>query len=102
MLNFRRNIIIVVLLVLLAAGLKFRHTSSKEVIWSVAIVLVVKAESRPQSHAVLFLAIAVTVTALLAASNYRGSGSVWEGLSVILLIPLVLSKWLFALNSPSV
>jgi|HubBroStandDraft_4_1064222.scaffolds.fasta_scaffold67278_2 hypothetical protein len=64
-------------------------------IWSVLPIFVIKAESRPQPMPVLLLVIATTITSIAVLSNYRGIGNFCEVLTIVLLVPLVLSKWLF-------
>ena len=64
-------------------------------VWSVILVLIVKAESRPQPIPVVLLAMAATITSLVVLSNYKGLGHFCEVATVICLIPPAFSKFLF-------
>jgi hypothetical protein len=93
LINFRKNASIVALVLVLAVVvIKAPHN---EMIWSVLLIFVIKAESRPQPLPVLLLVVATTVTSIAVLFNYRGIGNFCEILTIVLLIPLVLSKWLF-------
>jgi hypothetical protein len=93
--NFRKNIVVVAALVgLLIADFVF-NIPHNEMLWAVVIVLVIKAESRPQPTAVLLLSIAVAISTFTATQNFRGLGVYFEWVTLLLVIPLTLSKWLF-------
>jgi len=83
-------LLLVLLVVLLA--IKAPHY---EMVWSVVLIFVIKAESRPQPIPVVLLALATTIASIVVLSNFRGMGHFCEAITVVLLVPLVLSKWLF-------
>jgi hypothetical protein len=93
--NFRKNIVVVMALIgLLIANFAIKGPHN-EMLWTVVIVLVIKAESRPQPTTVLILSVAVAISTITATLDFRGLGAYSEWMTVLLVIPLVLSKWLF-------
>ena len=70
-----------------------------ELIWSVLLIFVIKAESRPQPIPVVLFALATTITSILVLSNFKGMGRLCEAATIVLLVALVLSKWLFRPSS---
>ena len=86
--NFRRNSLIIALLLVLGIALLAIKAPHYEMVWSVILVLIVKAESRPQPIPVVLLAMATTMTSLVVLSNYRGFGHPCEVLTIGLLDPV--------------
>jgi hypothetical protein len=93
--NFRKNASILTLLLVLVVALLAIKAPHYELIWSVLLIFVIKAESRPQPIPVVLLALATTITSILVLSNFKGMGRLSETATIVLLVPLVLSKWLF-------
>jgi hypothetical protein len=96
--NFRSNVPILLFLIILLIAYSVIFPRHNEMIWTVALVLIVKAESRPQPIAVTLLAFAVTAVSIIVLSNFRGMRHPCEWSTIVLLIPLVLSKWLFGVR----
>lgn len=95
LMNCRKNAsILTLLLVLVVAPLAIK-APHYELIWSVVLIFVIKAESRPQPIRVVLLALATTITSILVLSDFKGMGRLCEAATIVLLVPLVLSKWLF-------
>lgn len=95
LMNLRKNIVIVTaLLGLVVVNFAF-NVPHYEMLWAVVIVLVIKAEARPQPTAVLLLSMVVAISAITATLDYRGIGVYFDWITIALLIPLVFSKWLF-------
>jgi hypothetical protein len=95
LINFRKNFSIVALLLVLVVALLAIKAPNYELVWTVLLIFVIKAESRPQPIPVVLLVVATTITSIAVLSNYRGIGNSCEILTIVLLVPLVLSKWLF-------
>jgi hypothetical protein len=93
--NFRKNYSIVALGLVLVVALLAMKAPHYESIWSVLLIFVIKAESRPQPMPVLLLVVATTITSIAILFNCRGMGNFCGILTIMLLVPLVLSKWLF-------
>ena len=93
--NFRKNFSIVALLLVLVVVLLAIKAPHHELIWTVLLIFVIKAESRAQPIPVMLLVVATTITSIAVLTNYRGIGHVCEILTIVLLVPLVFSKWLF-------
>src|SRR5256885_3554120 len=88
--NFRKNSSIMALFLVLIVALLTIKAPHYELIWSVLLIFVIKAESRPQPVPVLLLAVATTITSIAVLTNYRGIGNFCEVVTVALLVLLVL------------
>ena len=64
-------------------------------VFIIAWIYWLSGRSRPQPMPVLLLVVATTITSIAVLSNYKGMGNLCGVLTIILLVPLVLSKWLF-------
>jgi len=78
LMNFRKNALIVTMLLVLVVALLAIKAPHYESIWSVLLIFVVKEESRPQPVPVVLLAFATTIAAILVLSNFRGMGRFCE------------------------
>ena len=99
LMNFRKNFSIVALLLVLVVAVLAIKAPHHELIWTVLLIFVIKAESRPQPIPVVLLVVATTITSVAVLSNYRGIGNFCEVLTIALLAPLVVSKWLFQVKT---
>ena len=60
-------------------------------------VLIVKAETRPQSLPVIAIAIGLSISIFVAVLNSSMS-EVWNWIAAVLIIPVAFSKWIFRLR----
>ncbi len=81
--NFRKNSSILALVLVLVVALLAVKAPHYDLVWSVLLIFVIKAESRPQSLPVLLLAVATTITTIAVLSNYRGIGYFCEVLTIV-------------------
>jgi hypothetical protein len=93
--TFRSNIPILALLLLLVIARLAGPASHNRTLEFVALILIVKAESRPQPIGVVLLALAATATSVGVLFSVAGTAPFFEWLTVALVIPLVFSRWVF-------